>query len=73
MSENGLLDRVLTPVRWIGNHRPALGVVTLIAASVGYEAGSVAAGDALDLLWLVPSLVLGVVMLSTLYHQAEGT
>jgi len=33
-----------------------IAMVGIVALSVGYEAGSVLAGDSLDVLWLVPIL-----------------
>jgi len=48
-SDTGSFDDEVT--RW-----SLVATVGIVALSIGYEAGSVLAGDSLDVLWLVPIL-----------------
>ena len=45
-------------------------MVGLLAASIGYEAGSVLAGDSLDPFWLFPAF-LGTLVVTTLAMQDD--
>jgi len=45
-------------------------MVAILAASIGYEAGSVLAGDSLDLFWLLP-VFSGTFVVALLATQGE--
>jgi hypothetical protein len=64
ISETESFDDEIT--RW-----SVVAMVGIVALSIGYEAGSVLAGDSLDLLWLVPILGGGATVFLALSARAD--